>query len=211
MTPEDVPGGTSLEQLVPLMRSLELRPPQPGLHVVSHRDRAADARTRTVTWSDPATVAALLGERDGVAGLEAIAAGQIPPPPVAELMGMEIRTVERGRVVFTLDPAEFLYNPIGSVHGGVLATLLDSAMGCAVQSVLPAGVRYTTLDLAVKYVRPVTVETGRVLAEGTIIHEGGRVCTAEGRVTSARDGRLLAHATTSCLVLREAAARPQAA
>src|SRR5437763_1832318 len=83
MTPEDVPGGISLEQLVPLMRSLELRPAQAGLRVVSDRGRAANARTRTVTWSDPATVAGLLGERDGVAGLDAIAAGQIPPPPVA--------------------------------------------------------------------------------------------------------------------------------
>ena len=169
------------------------------------------ARRRTFTWTDPKTVAALLGARDGLGGLRAIAAGQIPPPPVAELMGMDIESVERGRVVFTLDPAEFLYNPIGTVHGGVLATLLDSAMGCAVHSVLGAGAAYTTLDLAVKYVRPVTVETGRILAEGTIVHEGGRVCTAEGRITSAHDGRLLAHATTTCLVLDGAAARPVAA
>lgn len=168
-------------------------------------------RKRTVTWSDPGTVAALLRERDGLAGLKAIAAGEIPPPPIAELMGMTIESVEPGRVVFALDPAEFLYNPIGTVHGGALATILDSAMGCAVHSVLPGGTGYTTLDLAVKYVRPVTVDTGRVLAEGTIVHQGGRVVTAEGRITAERDGRLLAHATTTCLVLGGAAALARAA
>jgi uncharacterized protein (TIGR00369 family) len=169
------------------------------------------ARRRIVSWTDPSTVATLLRSRDGLAGLQAIAAGRIPPPPIAELMGMEIESVERGRVVFAFEPSEFLYNPLGTVHGGAIATALDSAMGCAVQSVLLAGSGYTTVDLAVKYVRPVTLETGRVLAEGVIVHEGGRVCTAEGRLLAAGDGRLLAHATTTCLLFGEASARAQAA
>ncbi|MBC8075392.1 MAG: PaaI family thioesterase, partial [Chloroflexales bacterium] len=98
-------------------------------------------------------------------------------------------------------PAEYHYNPIGSVHGGVAATLCDSAMACAIHTTLPAGVGYTTLELKVNFVRPITVQTGRVTCEGTLIHMGGRVATAEARLTDA-SGALYAHATTTCLVLR---------
>jgi uncharacterized protein (TIGR00369 family) len=219
MTPEDVPAGISIQQLAPWLRSLALRPLDPISRQVTDDGREPSrvveirrggVRRRTVTWTDPKTVAALLSARDGIDALQAVARGEVPAPPIAELMGLTIESIEPGRVVFAMEPAEFLYNPIGSVHGGALATLMDSAMGCAVHTVLPAGTGYTTLDLAVKYVRPVTVDTGRVLGEGTVVHQGGRICTAEGRVT-APDGRLLAHATTTCLVLGEAVERPRAA
>jgi uncharacterized protein (TIGR00369 family) len=168
-------------------------------------------RRRTVTWEDPQRLVAAPDGRGGLELLSAMAAGELPPPPIARLLGMELEVVEAGRVVFALEPGEYLYNPLGSVHGGVSATLLDSAMGCAVHSMLPAGAAYTTLELKVNYVRPIVMTTGRVLAEGTVVHRGGTVSTAEGRITSAADGRLLAHASTTCLILGGTAERRMAA
>jgi uncharacterized protein (TIGR00369 family) len=139
-----------------------------------------------------------------VTGLEvirALAAGELPGAPIAELLGFGPVEVEEGRVVFAAEPGERHYNPIGSVHGGLAATLLDSAMGCAVHTTLPAGVAYTTLELKVNFTRPITSDTGRILCEGTVVHRGGRVATADGRVYAEADGRLLAHGTTTCLIL----------
>src|SRR4029079_7684151 len=99
------------------------------------------------------------------------------------------------------DPDEYHYNPIGVVHGGLAATLLDSALGCAVQSTLPAGTGYTTLELKTNFVRPMTRDTGRVLCEATVLHSGSRIATAEGRVFVADTGKLIAHGTTTCMVL----------
>jgi uncharacterized protein (TIGR00369 family) len=169
-----------------------------------------DHRRRTVTWEDPQALVAAPAGRSGLQLLRAVAAGELPPPPIARLLGMEVEVVEEGRVVFALEPGEYLYNPLGSVHGGVAATLLDSAMGCAVHTTLPAGAGYTTLELKVNYVRPIVMATGRVLAEGTVVHRGGTISTAEGRIVSAADGRLLAHASTTCLILG-AAAQPRIA
>jgi uncharacterized protein (TIGR00369 family) len=137
----------------------------------------------------------------GLEMLRAIVTGDLPPAPIAELMGFEPIEVEEGRVLFACVPEPRHYNPIGSVHGGLAATLLDSAMGCAVHSTLPAGVGYTTLDITVNYTRPITTETGRILAEGTIVHRGGRVATADGRVFAEEGGKLLAHGTTTCLIV----------
>jgi uncharacterized protein (TIGR00369 family) len=103
-------------------------------------------------------------------------------------------------VVFEATPEREHYNPIGSVHGGFAATLLDSAMGCAVHSTLPAGTGYTTLELSVNYVRPMTVDSGPVRVEGTIVHGGRRQATAEGRLVSVESGKLLAHGKTTCLI-----------
>jgi uncharacterized protein (TIGR00369 family) len=116
-------------------------------------------------------------------------------------MDMWITEVSEGRVVFAAEPAEYHYNPLGTVHGGVMATLLDSVLGCAVQSMLPAGTSYTTLELKVNYLRPITTKTGTVYCEGKIIYVGGRVATAEGRLTDAA-GKLYAHGTTTCIILR---------
>jgi uncharacterized protein (TIGR00369 family) len=136
----------------------------------------------------------------GLEFLRAIGAGELPPAPIAELLGFAPVEVEEGRVVFAVVPGPEHYNPIGTVHGGLAATLLDSAMGCAVQSTLPAGVGYTTLELKVNFVRPITTETGRILCEGTVVHRGGRVATADGRAFAEADGALLAHGTTTCLI-----------
>jgi uncharacterized protein (TIGR00369 family) len=138
----------------------------------------------------------------GLEYLRAIADGRIPPPPIAQTMGMGAAEFEEGLAVFTAEPADFHYNPIGVVHGGLAATLLDSAMSCAVHTTLKVGERYTTLELKVNFVRAITVETGQVRAEGRLIHRGGTVATAEGRLVAARDGKLLAHGVTTCLIVR---------
>jgi uncharacterized protein (TIGR00369 family) len=158
-------------------------------------------RTRTFTWQDPMPSAILARERTGMEVLQAIIDGELPPPPIAELLGMELVEVNAGRAVFAVEPAEWMYNPIGSVHGGIGATLLDSCMGCAIHSTLPAGVGYTTSDLQIRYSRGMTVETGRVIAEGTVVHGGRRLATAEGRLTVEATGKLIAHATTGCILI----------
>jgi uncharacterized protein (TIGR00369 family) len=158
-------------------------------------------RTRTFTWSDPLETAEAAAGLPGIEAIRAIAAGELPPPPIAELLDFEITLVEPGRVIFAIEPAEWMYNPIGSVHGGVAATLLDSSLGCAIHTVLEAGQRYTTTDLHVRYVRAMTAQTGRVLADSRVVHAGRKLATAEGRLYAESDEKLFAHATTSCLIL----------
>src|SRR5262245_8189795 len=116
-----------------------------------------------------------------------------------QLIGFDLVEVEHGRAVFEGTPAFQHYNPLGTVHGGYAATLLDSCMGCCVHTTLPKGMGYTTLEFKVSLLRPITSETGLVRAEGKIVGRAGRVATAEGRLSD-RGGRLLAHATTTCLV-----------
>jgi uncharacterized protein (TIGR00369 family) len=159
------------------------------------------SRTRVITWEDPTTAIQTGKTISGLDYLKALQSGEFPPPPIAVLMGMWISEVSEGRAVFAVEPAEYHYNPLGTMHGGVIATLLDSALGCVVQSMLPAGTAYTTLELKVNYVRAITTRTGTVYAEGKIIHVGGRVATAEGRLTD-EAGKLYAHATTTCIVMR---------
>ena len=174
----------------------------------------APERSRIVTWQDPVAVAERRHALSGIDHLRAIRDGDIPPPPIAVLLGMSIVEIDQGRAVFAADPDEYHYNPIGVVHGGLAATLLDSAMGCAVQSTLPAGTGYTTLELKVNYVRPMTRETGRVVCEANVVHTGSRVATAEGRVFVEETGKLIAHGTTTCMVLgseTERVAAPDAA
>jgi uncharacterized protein (TIGR00369 family) len=157
------------------------------------------SRRRDVTWEDPLAGAALALDLSGLDYLRAIAAGRIAPPPIAVLLGMGIAGIRPGEVTFSLDVGEHLYNPIGSVHGGVFCTLLDSAMGCAVHTTLDRGQAYTTLELKVNLVRALTVDVPRVLATGQVISAGRRVVTASGQITGP-DGTLYAHATTTCLV-----------
>jgi uncharacterized protein (TIGR00369 family) len=169
-------------------------------NAVGHGSPAASDRRREVTWEDPAVSAALALEMTGLDYLRGIAEGRIPAPPIAALLGLGIVQAEPGRVTFSLDVGEHLYNPIGSVHGGVFCTLLDSAMACAVHSGLRPGQAYTTLELKVNLVKPLTVDTPRVLATGQVISSGRRVATASGQITGP-DGTLYAHATTTCLVI----------
>jgi uncharacterized protein (TIGR00369 family) len=168
------------------------------------RRARSEPKSRTVTWEDPMIGARVAASMSGLDYLRAIAGGEISPPPIASLLDMSIVEVESGRAVFELDPAEYQFNPIGSVHGGVLTTLLDSAMGCAVHTMLPAGSGYTTLELKANFLRRVTTETRRLRCEGSVIHLGRTVATAEARIVDG-EGRLVAHATTTCLVMRRGA------
>ncbi len=161
---------------------------------------ATPVRQRVITWEDPLVGAALARDLSGLDYLRAIAEGRIPTAPIAALIGMSIQQVEPGRVVFGLDVGEHLYNPIGSVHGGIFCTLLDSAMGCAVHASLDRGQAYTTLELKVNIVKALTVKTPSVVATGQVVSAGRRVMTASGQITGP-DGTLYAHATTTCLVL----------
>src|SRR5687768_11943776 len=150
-------------------------------------------RTRTIRWEDPRPLAEAGRGSSGLEFLQKIARGELPPPPIAALLNFTLIEIGEGHAVFGVVPAEYHYNPIGVVHGGLAATLLDSAMGCAIQSTLPAGAGYTTLELKTNYVRPMTRETGRVLCEATVIHTGSRIATAEGRVYVDATGKLIAH------------------
>ncbi len=158
-------------------------------------------RTRSFSWSDPLATAHAAGVLPGIEAIRKIAAGELPPPPIAELLGFEITLVEPGRVIFAVEPAEWMYNPIGSVHGGIAATLLDSSLGCAVHTLLDAGQRYTTVDLHVRYVRPMSADTGRVLADSRVVHVGRKLATAEGRLYAEADEKLFATGTTGCVIL----------
>jgi uncharacterized protein (TIGR00369 family) len=126
--------------------------------------------------------------------------GRLPPPPIAELLGFRLVEVEPGRAVFEVTPGERHYNPIGVVHGGLAMTLLDSAMGCSVQTQMPAGGGYTTLEAKTNLVRAITTETGLLRAIGNVVHVGKRIATAEGRLED-KAGKLYAHSSTTCIVL----------
>jgi uncharacterized protein (TIGR00369 family) len=159
----------------------------------------AAQRTRTFGWTDPAQTTALIGRRAGLDLLRAMSAGELPPPPIMQLIDMAGMTAEEGSVTVTLDPQEFHYNPLGTMHGGVIATLLDTAAACSVHTTLAAGVGYTSLDLNVKFLRPVTLASGRLTCTGTVLQRGRRTALAEARLTDA-EGRLAAQAMSSCLL-----------
>ena len=157
-------------------------------------------RNLAVTWEDPVALAQAGRSMAGIEFLRAIRDGRLPHPPICALLGYRLTEVESGHAVFEIAPAEQHYNPIGVVHGGIAMTLLDSAMGCAVQTRMPAGGRYTTLEAKTNLVRAVTADTGALRAVGKVVHVGKRVATAEARLED-REGKLYAHATSTCIVL----------
>lgn len=165
-------------------------------------DTTDEARTRTITWEDPRAAAEVGRSLSGLEYLRKIVAGEMPATPIGVLMNFRLVELEEGRAVFTVEPAEYHYNPNGVVHGGLAATLLDSAMGCAVHSTLPAGVAYTTLEIKVNYIRAMTAGTGTVRAEANIIHVGRTTAIAEGRIVDA-NGKIYATASTTCIILRQ--------
>jgi len=158
-------------------------------------------RSRTITWEDPVAAAERRLDLSGLDHLNAIREGRVPPPPIAALMGFDLVEAGDGRAVFAVTPEEFHYNPIGVVHGGLAATLIDSATGCAVQSTLEPGVVYTSLEVKVNFARAITRDTGRMLCEGTIVHRGRTIATAEARLVAEESGKLHAHGTATCLLM----------
>ena len=140
-----------------------------------------------------------LAAMSGLDQLMAMRDGLLPPAPIAETLGMVNFDGELGSISVELDPAVRHYNPLGTVHGGVISTLLDTAAGCAVHSTLAAGELYTSLDLTVKFLRPVTVDSGRLRAEGSVVQRGRRTALAQAQLFDA-DERLVAHATSTCMI-----------
>ncbi|CAM3474751.1 PaaI family thioesterase [Kibdelosporangium persicum] len=154
-------------------------------------------RTRTYHWQEPASPPDL----PGLEIMRGLLAGEIPPPPMIQTLGLDLIEVETGRVVFAVKPAEYMYNGSGIVHGGFTASMMDSAAGCALHTTLPAGVGYTSLDLSVKFLRAITEQSGAIRCVGTLAHVGRRTALAEARMTDATD-RLLASATSSLMIFR---------
>lgn len=159
-------------------------------------------RQLSVSWTDPRALAEAGRSMSGIDFLRAIRDGRLPPPPIADLLGFKLVEVEPGHAVFEVTPGEQHYNPIGVVHGGLAMTLLDSAMGCSVQTQMAAGGGYTTLEAKTNLVRAVTEKTGLLRAIGKVVHVGRRMATAEGRLVDTA-GKLYAHASTTCIVLSE--------
>lgn len=156
-------------------------------------------RSRTVTWHDPSpgTVRGLA--MTGIDYLRAMISGELPPPPMAALMQFEVVSAEPGEVVFTCQPDESSYNPIGAVHGGLVCTLLDSAVALALHSTLPAGKGYTSVEIKVNYLKPVRASSGPLTATGKVVKSGSRVGFTDGVVTDA-SGAVVATATSTLLI-----------
>ena len=142
-----------------------------------------------------------LRSMSGLELMQAIIAGRLPQAPLARTLDFRLTEAALGEVTFVGHPGDAHYNPIGSVHGGYAATLLDSCMSCAVQTTLEAGTGYTTLEFRVHLVRAMTSTSGPVRATGKVVHPGKRVATAEGRIVD-RDGHLVAHGSTTCFMFR---------
>jgi uncharacterized protein (TIGR00369 family) len=160
---------------------------------------APPRRSRTVSWDDPLVTAAGALERSGLETMRAIRDGELPPPPIAQLLQFDVREIEEGRVVFCCTLDESVYNPLGVVHGGLVCTLLDTVAGCAVHTTLPRGFGYTSIELKVNYLRAVRLDSGPLTAVGTVVKPGRRVAFAEGQVLDAAD-RVVATASSSLLV-----------
>jgi uncharacterized protein (TIGR00369 family) len=159
-----------------------------------------NTRRRELVFQDPVASFERAVGMSGIEHLTAIASGELPPPPIAVLMNMEPASVAHGRVTFAGSPGEEHYNPIGVVHGGYASTLLDTVLGCAVQSTLESGQAYTTQTIEVKLLRPITRETGTVEAIGEVTYRGRRQATAEARILD-QGGKVLATGTSTCMIL----------
>lgn len=156
-------------------------------------------RTRTVTWHDPGPSTAAGLSMAGLDYLNAMIDGTLPPPPISGLMQFGLSSAERGKVVFTCVPDESAYNPIGAVHGGLVCTLLDSVLGCALHSTLRQGKGYTSVEIKVNYLKAVRLTSGTLTATGTVVKSGARVGFTEGWVIDA-SGAVVATASSTLLI-----------
>ena len=158
-------------------------------------------RTRTFTWDDPMKGAMEATQMSGYDYLQAMGDGKIPLPPILHTLDFKVNHLEKGIVIFSFEPQEFHYNPIGSVHGGVITAILDSAMGCSLHSLLDAGVGYTTLELKVNFLKAVNIKTGLLKAVGKVINAGSRSALVEAQLID-ESGKIYAHAVSTCMILK---------
>ncbi len=159
-----------------------------------------EKKSRTIEWVDPSETLARAVGMSGLDYMQAMMDGEVPLSPIGVLMGMEPVSGEEGRAVIAVNPSDFHLNPVGTIHGGMAATMLDSVIGCAVHTTLPAGGFYSTIEIKVTYLRALTAESGRVLCEGRVLHRGKRIAMAEASMTDEETGKLIAHATSTCLL-----------
>jgi uncharacterized protein (TIGR00369 family) len=160
----------------------------------------AEERTRTYSWDDPFALRDAMAGRSGLELMQAMANGDISPPPIAQTLGFRLAEAKRGHALFECQPAEYHYNPIGVVHAGLAMTLMDSAMGLAFVTTLDEPVAWTTLEVKCNFTRALTIDSGVVRCTGSVVHPGRRVATTEARVEDSQ-GRLCAHGTSTILVL----------
>ena len=158
-----------------------------------------ERRSKVVEWHDPAPTTSRGLSMAGLDYLQAMVDGVLPPPPISGLMAFELTSVESGKVVFTCEPDESAYNPIGAIHGGLVCTLLDSVAGCALHSTLPQGKGYTSIEIKVNYLKAVRPTNGPLTATGTVVKAGSRVGFTEGVVVDAT-GAVVATASSTLLV-----------
>jgi uncharacterized protein (TIGR00369 family) len=159
-------------------------------------------RTKTIHWQDPMEGAAKAMQMSGLEYLQAMGDGKIPFPPILHTLDFKVDSAEKGQAIFSFEPQEFHYNPIGAVHGGVISAILDSAMGCTLHSILPAGTGYTTLELKVNFLKAITIKTGVLRAIGKIINSGSRTALVEAQLLDSNN-KLYAHAVSTCMILKQ--------
>ncbi len=157
------------------------------------------ARTRTVSWPDPRVITEVAERSNGLDFLRALIEGRVPNAPFFEILGFRPTEAEEGRVVLSGETGEHLVNAAGSIHGGYMATLVDTATALALRTTLPVGRSLASMEVKVNYLRPLAATTGTILCEGRVVHPGRRVATAEARVADGT-GRLYAHGLSTCLV-----------
>ena len=158
-------------------------------------------RSKTITWDDPMKGATEARTMSGYDYLQAMGEGKLPFPPIMHTLDFQVKSMEKGSVVFSFVPQEFHYNPIGSVHGGVITAILDSAMGCSLHSLLEPGVGYTTLELKVNFIKAINLKNGELRAIGKVIHNGSRSALTEAQLVD-ENGTLYAHAVSTCMILK---------
>lgn len=156
-------------------------------------------RERTFSWEDPIQGAGEALTISGLAYFEAIQDGKLPGPPILNTLDFKLEQIEEGKAVFSFKPQEFHYNPIGTVHGGVISTILDSAMGCSIHSLLKAGTGYTTLELKVNFLKAITIKTGLLRAVGKVIHSGNRTALVEAQLIDSSN-TIYAHGVSTCMI-----------
>lgn len=156
--------------------------------------------TQTLNWGDPTIGPRAARTMSGIEYLRAMSSGALPGPPIASTIDMQFETIERGHLVLRGRPFGFHINPMGQVHGGFASTMLDSGLGCVTLSLLPKGMVFTTLDLHVNFVRPISLEAGELRCIADVVHGGRRIVTSFGRIEDA-DGKLYAHANSTCMVM----------
>jgi len=156
-------------------------------------------RERIFQWDDPMHGAKEALTMAGLDYFQAMSDGKLPMPPLLQTLDFRVESIEKGKAIFAFEPQEFHYNPIGTVHGGVISAILDSAMGCSIHSLLPAGTGYTTLELKVNFLKAITIKSGELKAVGKVIHSGSRTALVEAQLIDEK-GTIYAHGVSTCLI-----------